>query len=188
MSKGPTRLVTAEDLLRPDSPWRNCELWDGVPRVCEPTGGWSDEVALRVMGPLGAHVRARGLGWVFASSQGFLLARDPDRVLSPDGAYVARARLPTLPYQGFTPVVPDFALEVRPPTDAWVRTVEKCGIWIAHGAGVVWGIDPRAKSVVIFRPAEDPRLLGPDDVADAAPVLPGFRLPVVDLFRGLDAP
>jgi len=85
--------VTAEDVLRCGSPYRDCELWDGAAIVCEPSGGESEIVAARVVGPLYHHVHTHRLGWTFLSSQGFLLARNPDRLLAPDGAFLSGERI-----------------------------------------------------------------------------------------------
>jgi len=180
-----TQRITAEDVLRRGSPWRDCEIWDGLPLVREPSGGWSDTVAARVVGPLVIHVRERDLGWVFLSSQGFLLARKPDRLLAADGAYVSKTRLPSIPRRAFVPLAPDFALEVRSPRDSWEATVEKCGIWIAHGTGVAWAIDPDASKVAVFRADGTSEVCEGTGTVDAAPVLPDFSLAVADLFRGL---
>ena len=40
-----TGKITAEDVLRPGGPWGDCEIWDGLPMVREPSGGRSEEVA-----------------------------------------------------------------------------------------------------------------------------------------------
>ena len=177
--------ITAEDVLRPGGPWGDCEIWDGLPVVREPSGGRAEEVASRIVVPLGTHVRERGLGWIFLSSQGFLLARGPDRLLAADGAYVSRARLPRIPERGFIPLAPDFALEVRSPTEGWESTIEKCGLWIAHGAGVVWAVNPETRRVAVFRQPLECEVFEGVGEADAAPVLPEFRLSVADLFEGL---
>jgi len=185
MGRMKTLRITAEDVLRPDSRWRNCEIWDGLPVVREPSGGQSDLVGLRVMGPLHAHAEARSLGWTFMSSQGFLLAKDPDRLLAADGAFVSRARLAAVPQAGFVELAPDFLIEVRSPTDSWEAVVEKCGVWIAHGALCVWALDPTTKTVAVFRPGRDPRIVRRDGRVDAAPALPEFALEVETLFAGL---
>jgi Uma2 family endonuclease len=180
----PRRLVTAEEVLA-GGRYRDCELWDGVPAVREPTGGWADRTAARIIARLSAWVDGRGLGWVFASSQGFLIARDPDRLLSPDTGFVARARLPTLPARGFVPMAPDLAIEVRSPTDTWGGTLAKARVWIGAGVPVVWAVDPDSRTIVVLRPVGNPAILRPGDEADAEPVLPGFRLPVATVFEGL---
>ncbi len=40
----------------------------------------------RIAWPLAQHVEERGLGTVYAAETGFLLARDPDTVRTPDAA------------------------------------------------------------------------------------------------------
>jgi Uma2 family endonuclease len=182
MSDVSERLLTAQDLLRPGSPYRDCELWDGTAVVRGPSGGWADTVAAAIVGRLWQHVHSRRLGRVFSASQGFRLRRDPDRVLSPDGAYVAGATLPRLPERGFFEGPPDFVLEVRSPEDSWERVVEKCGVWIAEGVKVAWAVDPPTRRVVVMRGGEAPVVAEPGGAVDAAPALPGFRLAVEDAF------
>ena len=180
-----TKRITAEDVLKANGPWRDCEIWDGLPLVRDPSGGRAEVVAARVVAPLGVYVRERELGWVFLSSQGFLLARDPDRLLAADGAYLSRTRLPVVPHRGFVPMAPDFAIEVRSSNDTWEATVEKCGIWIAHGAGVVWAVDPDAQRVAVFRSNGESEVLERTGVAKARPALPEFSVNLQDLFEGL---
>lgn len=184
-----THLITAEDVLRCDSPYRDCEIWDGTPMLREPSGGEAEFVAAEVVGPLREHVRARGLGWTFLSSQGFLVSRDPDRLLASDGAFVSRARLPRLPKRGFIELAPDFLIEVRSPDDTWETILQKCGVWVSHGAACVWAIDPFTRTIAEFRPARTPVIhrdgLG---TATADPVLPGFSIALPDLFAELGDP
>jgi Uma2 family endonuclease len=180
----PRRLVTAEEVLA-GGRYGDCELRDGVPAVREPTGGWAERTALRIMARVDLWVSGRGLGWTFGSSQGFLVARDPDRLLSPDGAFVARTRLPTLPPRWFVPMAPDFALEVRSPTDAWNGTLAKARVWIGAGVPVVWAVDPNSRTIVVLKPTGEPAILRPGDGADTEPVLPGFRLLVAAVFEDM---
>jgi Uma2 family endonuclease len=182
----PTPKITAEDVLRCESPWRDYEIWDGIPMVKEPCGGWSGAVGTGVVVPLGVFVKRHELGWTFGGDQGFLLARDPDRMLAPDAAFVSKERLPKLPRRGFIPMAPDFAVEVRSPTDAWEAVVEKCGVWLAHGAQCAWAIDPERFTIAVFRPGEAPEILTRTGAADARPALDGFTIDLGDLFSGLE--
>lgn len=177
--------LTAEDVLRAGSAWGDAELWDGLPLVREPSGGRAELVAGRILVPLGVHVRERGLGWVFPSGQGFLVARDPDRLLAADGSYVSKARLPVVPARGFVPLAPDFAVEVRSPGDAWEATVEKCGRWIAHGTSVAWAVDPDARKVAVFRAGRAPEVLEGEGAASGRPALPDLHVDLADLFADL---
>ena len=176
------RLITAEDALAHNSPYRHCEIWDGVAILKDPCGGQSSAVSVNVIAPLAMHVRAGGLGWVFGSAQGFLVGRDPDRLLGPDAAFVARERLERIPERDFIELAPDFLIEVRSPTDAWERTVHKCGIWVAHGARVVWALDPLTRTVAVLRGEEDVEVLRGEGSASAAPALPAFALTLDEIF------
>ncbi len=177
-----TARITAEDVLRPGSRWKDHEIWDGVPLLREPSGGESDSVAARVVVPLGAHVFGQKLGRVFLSSQGFLLARKPDRLLASDSAFVSHDRLASVPKQGFIELAPDFCIEVRSPTDSWEATIEKCGIWIAHGVGVVWALDPLQRRAAVFRADGTTQVLVEEGVLDADPAVAGFSLTLDDVF------
>lgn len=177
--------ISVADVLQPGSRWRDCELWDGLPVVREPSGGGAEVVAANVTSPLHAHVRERGAGWVVLSSQGFLVRRSPDRLLAADGAFISNRQLDSIPTQGFVEGAPDFLIEVRSPEQTWEATVEKCGRWIAHGVRCAWAIDPQTRLVAVFRPGEAPRLAHEGDHVSAAPALPEFRLSVASLFEGL---
>ncbi len=111
-----------------------------------------------------------------------MLARDPDRVLAPDTAFVRTDRLPLAGRGLFFEGPPDLAVEVRSRSDRWVEVVEKCGIWIAHGTRLVWAIDPETRVVEVFEPGKRPRALLPGDALTGDPVLPDFSVPVADLF------
>jgi len=177
------RLLTARDMLaRPDLYKHNCELWDGVLQVRDSSGGESELVACRIVEQLARYVRERGLGWVTLSSHGYLVARNPDRVLSPDTSFISKERLPEVPKRGFTPMAPDFAVEVISPSDTREAQVAKAGVWLAHGSHVVWVVDPDLREVIVFRPLVPPEVVGRGGRVSAAPALPRFRLAVTRLF------
>ena len=175
------RLLTASDIEAPQ--YRRGELWDGVFVVCEPSGGWAGTVGFRLAVALGQVLEPED-GWAFDAGQGFVVARTPDRVLSPDVSFVSRSRLAMPPAAGFIEGPPDFAVEVRSPSDSWTGTIEKGGVWIGHGVRVVWCVDPRARLVVVMRAGVVPEELGPGDVASARPVL-ALDVDVASLFAGL---
>src|SRR5262245_213362 len=176
------RLYTAEDLLAAGGPGERCELWDGVMVVREPSELGSDAVAHEVGRLLSNHARARRLGVVPSSNTGFVVARRPDRVLSPDSGFIRRERLAGADFARFVEGAPDLAVEVRSHTERWPDVLEKCGVWIAHGARLVWAIEPRERLVEVFEPGKPSRELRPGDLLDGAPVLPDFRVPVAELF------
>jgi len=181
MVAGP-RLMTAEELERTSSAYFRAELWDGVLFVREPATPWHGSVAARIVGTLLTHVEPRRLGRVFESSAGYLLARDPDRVLQPDASFVSFDRLPSLPRSGFPLVAPDLVVEVRSPDSTWSETYAKGTVWIGHGVRVVWLLNPPQRQAIVLRPAHPPVMVGPGQTLDALPVL-DLRVPLDDLFR-----
>jgi Uma2 family endonuclease len=169
--------LTADDLERLDAVHPRAELWDGVLFVREPASAWHGLVGASVVSALRAHAEPRGLGWVLDASVGFLVSRDPDRVLEPDASYVSLERLPSLPRRGFPALAPDLVVEVRspetPPADAYAKGL----VWLSHGAKVVWLVDPLAPRALVLRPGEPPTVVSEDDALDAAPAL-DLRLPL----------
>jgi Uma2 family endonuclease len=178
------RLMTAEELERLDDVQPRAELWDGILFVRDPATPWHGGVAVRIVATLFAHVEARRLGWVFESSVGFLLARDPDRVLEPDASFTSFERMPALPKRGFPLLAPDLVAEVRSPDSSWSDTYAKGLVWIGHGVRVVWLVNPPKREAIVLRPRSDPVLVGPGESLDASPVL-DLRVALDDLLRGV---
>ena len=58
----------------------------------------------------------------------------------------------------------------------------------SHGCPLGWLIHPQSKTIDVYRPGQSPERLAHDDVLDAEPVLPGFRLPVAEVFGWLRPP
>jgi hypothetical protein len=54
------------------------------------------------------------------------------------------------------------------------------------GATLVWIVDPRKRTVVVRTPMAPERTLTEDDVLDGGDVLPGFRVPVREVFEDLE--
>jgi Uma2 family endonuclease len=177
------RLMTADELLRlPDDGCRH-ELVAGELRTMAPAGfehGW---VGVRVAFSLEAHVRAASLGAVVNSDTGFLLTRQPDTVRSPDVAFVRRERLQQSGLvTGYWLGAPDLAVEVISPNDLYTEVEEKVGEWLAHGTRMVVVLNPRRRSAVVHRPGVPPRTLANDDVLNGEDVVPGWSVPLSELF------
>lgn len=180
------RLVTVDDLSRPGSPYDLGELWDGVWYVHEATKGLPGPVATRLSQLLLEHIGDRRLGWVTDSSQGYHLRKNPDRLLCPDVAFVSRARLGKFPRDGWIPVAPDLAIEIVSKSDRWSAVLAKAGIWIAHGTRVAWVVDPWKRRAAVLRDDFGAEDVGPDGTLDASPVLPGLKIPLAEVLKGLD--
>ncbi len=178
-------LMTAEELLRlPRGTWRY-ELLQGELRQMTPAGHTHGKVAARVAARLGPFVEAHGLGEVYAAETGFILRRAPDTVRAPDAAFVRAARLAAmnLSPEGYFPGAPDFAVEVISPSDTDREVTAKNADWLDSGCLAVLVIDPAVRTARLLRPGCAPQVFGPAGVVTVDDLLPGWSLPLEDLFR-----
>jgi Uma2 family endonuclease len=177
------RLITAEELLRwPEDQMRH-ELVRGELRTMAPAGSEHSGVTSRFDRSLGSYVQVNKLGEVLTGEPGFQLTTNPDTVRAPDVALVRQERVPAsgLP-RGYWPGAPDLAVEVISPHDLYTEVEEKVAEWLEHGSRLVFVVNPRRRTVAVHRPGEPVRMLTADDVLDGQDVVPGWTLPVSDLF------
>ena len=179
-----TRPTTAEELLNmPDDGFRY-ELVRGELRRMPPYGHVYGEYLSPITESLRAHAKANGLGRVYAAETGFKLASDPDHVRAPDAAFVrseraAAARETT----GFFPGPPDVAVEVVSPRDTYTEVEEKVADWLDAGTLAVIVVDPRRRAVKVHRSPADTVVLTEDDTLTVEDAVPGWKLPVSDIFE-----
>jgi Uma2 family endonuclease len=148
-----------------------------------PGGGEHGSVASRFHLSLGPHVIAHRLGETFIAETGFLLATDPDTVRAPDVAFVRRERVEAAGrVRGYWPGAPDLALEVISPNDLYTEVDEKVAEWLEHGTRLVLVANPRRRTVAEHRPGQPVRVLGAGDALVCEDIVPGWRLPVRELF------
>ena len=184
MSSMPSRsITTAEELLSLDEPGICYELVRGQLRRMSPAGQWHSGVEMVLGELLSHHVRVNKLGRAFPGDAGFLLARKPDTVLSPDVAFVTRERMPPPRSRGYFPGPPDLAVEIRSPGDRRRSLHERALSWLDHGARMVWVIDPIAANATVYRGKDDVREIGEDGDLLGEDVVPGFRVALRELFR-----
>lgn len=159
---------------------RTCE---GDLLIMPPAGGESSNQNFKLTGCFSRWVDEDGRGIGFDSSGGFIL---PNRAMrSPDLAWVERSRWEGLKREErkkFVPLCPDFAVELRSPSDRLRDVQAKMEEYIENGLKLGWLIDPLEKRVYIYRPGmpverlDDPRTVSGD------PFLPGFVLEVAKLW------
>jgi Uma2 family endonuclease len=174
-------LVTADELLHmPDDGLRR-ELIAGEIKEMTPSGSEHGWVAMKFSGPLNLFVEENDLGAVFAAETGFVLATDPDTVRAPDVAFVARERV-ELVAKGYFPGAPDLAVEVISPSDTYSEVEDKVGAWLDAGCRMVVVVNPRNRTLKVYRTRTDVAVLTVDDSFDGGDIVPGFQLPVRRIF------
>jgi len=178
------KLMTADELLRLPSGEFRYELLDGVLHTMSPAG-FSHGAHCSTIGMfLALFVRQHRLGIVLGAETGYLLRRNPDTVRAPDASFVSTATLNRVgrPARGFFVGAPDLAVEVLSPDDRPAYIDEKTRDWFAAGTQVVWNIDPRQKTITVYRTPDDFQVLTEADTLEEATLLPGFECPVRDIF------
>jgi Uma2 family endonuclease len=178
-----TAITTAEQLEQlPDDDCRY-DLIRGVLYQMSPAGGRHGMLAAELARRLGNHVVERRLGRVFGAETGFVLARDPDTVLGPDVAFVATERLPPEEeWDRFPRLAPDLAAEIFSPSERGPSVREKVREYLDAGVRLVWIVDPRRRTVTVYTPDGASRVVTDSEELDGGEVLPGFRLPLAELF------
>jgi len=177
------QLLTAEDLLGMPHDGNRYELVRGELIKMPPAGNIHGKRTMRLGWRLAQHVEASDLGVVFAAETGFKLAIDPDTVRAPDIAFVTKARIEEIgEFEGFWPGAPDLAVEVISPGDSYSDVEEKVAEFLNAGAGAVWVLDPRRRTITVYKSSSDITILTERDVLDGGDIIPGFSCLVADVF------
>lgn len=182
----PGTLMTAEDLYELPDGSKGYELVRGELRVSEPPGHVHGLLALELGARLSAFVRTRKLGVVTVES-GYVLHRDPDTVRGPDVSFVRRDRRPPAERAHlFIEGAADLSAEIVSPSDSRAEVAEKVSDAIAGGVRLVWVIYPKTRHAVVHTPDGIPEIVHADGALDGRDVVPGFSLPLAELFSVLD--
>lgn len=178
-----SELLTAEAFLQwPNPPDGSLqELVNGRIETIPPPTIPHGYISSRIVRKLGGFVEANGLGWVTSNNAGVILARNPDTVRGPDIAYWSYSRLPILP-NVYTEVAPDLTVDVVTSIGRCNRILRKINDYLNAGAHMIWLIDPAEKTVSVWGPDRIHRLLEETDTLDGGDVLPGFHIPLAELF------
>jgi Uma2 family endonuclease len=165
------RFCAANDVLRVE---RDA---NGEILVMTPAGGRTGRKNAYLTQVLGTWADQDGRGYAFDSNTGFTL---PDGSMrSPDAAWVLKDRWDAMSeadQDRFSPLCPDFILELRSQSDRRVPLEEKMEQWIANGAQLAWLLDPTEQSVTIYRPTHSPETLHAPATVAADGILTGFVL------------
>ena len=98
------------------------------------------------------------------------------------------ARVPDISFVGWDCVpnlAPDLAVEVLSEGNTREEMERKLKEYFLSEVRLVWYIDPRTRSVRVYTSPDDVTELGAKDTLDGGEVLPGFSVPVAQLFDQL---
>ncbi len=166
----------------PDDGFRY-ELVKGELQRMSPTGDEHGSVTMELAASLHQHVKQNNLGRVYAAETGFKLEGDPDTVRAPDIAFVSMERIQASgKIQGYRGGSPNLAVEVLSPGNTKREMSEKVKDYFAAGARLVWIVNPKSQTVTVYRSLTDIDVLTETDTLEGGEVVPGFQIPVAEIF------
>ena len=156
--------------------------------VMPPMGGETGDRNSEINMQLRLWAKRDGTGRAFDSSTGYRLPSGAVR--SPDASWVRGERLAALTAEErgkFLPLCPDFALELRSPSDRLDVAMAKLDEYLANGAQLGWLLDPQTRRAWVYRPGAPPREVAAPDRLAGDPVLPSFVLDLREVWPPMNA-
>ena len=174
--------ATEEDVLQSKSRFgRICELVDGV--LVEKTMGYIESmIAILLARRIGDFVEKRRLGIVLGEAGTLRIL--PTQVRIPDVCFISWGRFPQgrLPAEPIPAVAPDLAIEVLSPGNTAGEMQRKLRDYFQAGVRLVWYVDPPTRACRCYTSPDDSVSVREHEALDGGDVLPGFRLPLAELF------
>ena len=163
------------------------ELVRGEVIELAPTNDQHGEISVNIGTAFNIYSRRRGVGRTRAET-GYRLEQNPDTVRGPDISLVLLPRGSEVTLtRRFVLNAPDIAVEVVSPSNTAAEMERKVGEYLAAGAQRVWVVYPSTSStsrrVIIHRPDGTTITYTGDDVIADEELLPGFSLPLSEIFE-----
>ena len=174
--------ATIEDLYKVEG---KAELVDGEIVCMPPTGDDPSFASLKVAARLLEYAERTGQGRAYPDGTGFRVHLPNRESFSPDAAYHVGPRTG----MRFLDGAPIFAVEICSENDygeaAERAMAQKRADYFAAGTLVVWDVDLLGEDVVkVYRASDpdNPTMYRRGNIAEAEPAVPGWCMPVDDLF------
>ncbi len=161
------------------------EFLDGAFVEKIPMGSRATLIGFLLMNRLWDHVRSRGLGLCLPENCVYrIFPEDPRRTRIPDGSFVRSGRLPdgVIP-EGDMTIAPDLAVEVISRSNTVEDLEGRLVDYLGAGVRLCWVVIPGAGCVYIHRADNSITRLRGGDVLSGEDVIPGFAMPVSDIFE-----
>jgi Uma2 family endonuclease len=183
----PSTMTTEEMLALPDD-GMDRELIHGQLREKPMTkrNRWHSVAEAQIAMLLGIWLKGQPepRGRVVSGEAGFRLRRNPDTSVGIDVAYVSLEVVAATPDSApFFEGPPTLAVEILSPSDKQEEIDDKIAAYLEFGVLLVWVVNPRFRTVCVYRPGAAPELFNEHQELSAEPHLPGFRTPVAAIFE-----
>ena len=159
------------------------ELVDGEVVEMAPANEQHGATALNIGTGFNIYSRQQGIGRASVET-GYVLRRGPDTVRGPDVAFALEGKdnWESLSNR-FVSGAPDIAVEIISPSNTVAEIERKRGEYFAAGSQRVWVAHPSTRTVTVHRADGTTTTYTGDDVITDEYLLPGFSLPLSEIFR-----
>ena len=120
-------------------------------------------------------VRELDLGKIEVEA-GFRLSAEPLTIRGPDVAFIRKDRLPSRIPVSWWPFAPDLAIEITSPKKSAAYLHDKIADYFDAGTREVWVVEPRKRTVTIYRSLSEISIVRALDVIEGGDLLPGLTL------------
>jgi Uma2 family endonuclease len=122
-------------------------------------------------------------GEIVGGEAGFRLSHNPDTTVGIDVAYVsAELASKTLADAFLYDGPPVLAVEILSPSDSKQDIHDKVQAYKDADVALIWIVDPFDRTVLVHRAGEEPEMFNVRQDLSGEPHLPGFRVPVTEIF------
>lgn len=170
-----------EFIALPGNSDRLFELIDGEIVEKMPTEEHS-MIAGNLYSSLREFVKPRNLGRVVFEVR-YAAAGDDNNMRLPDVSLTLVENLRPVVKKGPVGQLPDLAAEVQSPDESAVGLLRKATFYLENGVQVVLIVYPKYQRVEVFRSDMPTQILSNEDVLTLDGFLPGFSMPVKDIFE-----
>ena len=177
-------LLTAEEFFLREDLDSLTELVKGEVIQLPPADSYHGTICAKLVFLIMQHANQHELGHVFSNDGTIITERGPDSVRGADVGYISYAKIPKGQYpRGPLTIPPDLIVEVRSPSDRWVKIQRKVVEYLDAGVRVVCVVDPTTETARIYRSDRDEEQLKNGDLVRFDDILPGFSFPLKQLFE-----
>jgi Uma2 family endonuclease len=181
-----TKLMTADEFYdwasRPENQGKTFELDEGRVVDVPPASELHGVICGLIATLLNKYLFQRGKGYMCSNDTGLLIKKKPGTVRGPDIMLFDESRSLGKLSRKFADRIPKLLVEVLSPSDQVAKVNRRISQFLKRGVPLVWLVDPETRTVTVYRPGEDLRVVQEDEELTGEDVLPKLRYRVAELF------